>query len=187
MQFFKKTQFLATIAALILTMQSAQAGDLTNNRYYGSELAGLAYVSFSFGSFGSGKQSSAPVLGFSAGHKSVDPAVQFRAPTQANRNSYNDRSYLHNSLVDIRLNAETGQWSRFAFGGVNALVQDPIMRANGEEGGSSINPKLVVAGVVAAALAGAAISASDSDDDGEFIEGEEEEGEPEPEPEPQPE
>ena len=55
-------------------------------------------------------------------------------------------------MFDIQYDLTDQRWSRFAFGGINALVYDDVLHANGEGGGPVIDPSLVVLGLGAAGV-----------------------------------
>ena len=122
---------VTAIFCLVLSTSVYSAEDL-----YDSELSGLAYITVPFGS---NHGHAYPTFGFAIG----------QTPTDTIFGSVNDfNSLLNNptrkSLFDIQYDLTDQRWSRFAFGGINALVYDDVLHANGEGGGPVIDPSLVV-------------------------------------------
>ncbi len=129
---------VTAICCLVLS-QSAYAAD----ELYDSELSGLAYINIPFGS--------------NSGHSS--PTFRFaiaRTPTTniTSASAYNLNPLLSNpnekALFDIQYDLVERHWSRLAFGGINALVYDDVLYADG--GGPAIDPTLVVLGIGAAGV-----------------------------------
>ena len=130
---------VTAIYCLVLSTSTYSAEEL-----YDSELSGLAYINIPFGG---NHDHSSPTFGFAIG----------QTPTDTIFGSVNDfNSLLNNptrkSLFDIQYDLTDQRWSRFAFGGINALVYDDVLHANGEGSGPVIDPALVVLGIGAGGL-----------------------------------
>ena len=141
---------VTAIFCLILSTSAYSAEEL-----YDSELSGLAYFNIPFGS---NDGHSSPTFGFAIG----------QTPTDITSSSAYDLNPLlsnptRKALFDIQYDLMELRWSRFAFGGINALVYDDVLHANGEGGGPVIDPTLVVLGLGAA---GVIYMLIDGDDDG---------------------
>jgi hypothetical protein len=139
---------VTAIICIVLSIGAYSAEDL-----YDSELSGLAYINVPFGN-NSGHSS--PTLGFAIG----------QTPTNTIFGSSNNLNPLLNnptrkSLFDVQYDLTERRWSRFAFGGINALVYDDVLHANGEGGGPVIDPALVVLGIGAGGLIYMALNSDD--------------------------
>ena len=130
---------VTAIYCLVLSTSTYSAEEL-----YDSELSGLAYINIPFGG---NHGHSSPTFGFAIG----------QTPTDTIFGSVNDFNPLLNNpttkaLFDIQFDLTDRRWSRFAFGGINALVYDDVLHANGEGSGPVIDPALVVLGIGAGGL-----------------------------------
>jgi len=121
------------ICCIVLSNSAYSADEL-----YDLELSGLAYINIPF----SGNK----------GHSS--PSFSFAITQTPTTNiSSGSSDYLNpllinpnrKALFDIQYDLAERHWSRFAFGGINALVYDDVLHANG--GGPAIDPKLVALGI----------------------------------------
>jgi hypothetical protein len=134
----------------IALSQSAYSAD----ELYDSELSGLAYINIPFAG---NKGHSSPTFSFTV---TQTPTTNI---TSGSANYLN--SFLINpnrkALFDMQYDLSERQWSRFAFGGINSLVYDDVLHANG--GGPSIDPKLIALGIGAGV--GLYFLLDDDDDD----------------------
>jgi len=140
---------VTAICCIILSTSAYSVDEL-----YESELSGLAYINIPFGGY---PGHTSPTFGFTIG----------QTPTNTIFGSADDlnpllRAPTRKALFDIEYDLSERRWSRFAFGGINALVYDDVLHANGEGGGPVIDPTLVVLGIGAA---GAIYMVVNSDDD----------------------
>ncbi len=124
---------IAAICCIVLSHSAYSADEL-----YDSELSGLAYINIPFSG---NKGHSSPTFSFT---------VTQTPTTNITSGIANDPSiFLINpnrkALFDVQYNLAERHWSRFAFGGINSLVYDDVLHANG--GGPSINPKLIALGI----------------------------------------
>ena len=67
-------------------------------------------------------------------------------------------------LVDIQVDLTNEQFSRFAFGGINALVRDETLHMDGDGGGPVIDPSLVILGLSTGALIYLILDGGDNND-----------------------
>ena len=142
---------VTAIFCLILSTSAYSAEEL-----YDSELSGLAYINIPFGGH---HGHSSPTFGFAIGQT---PTTNINSASAKDINLLL-RNPTRKSLFDIQYDLTDQRWSRFAFGGINALVYDDVLHANGEGGGPVIDPTLVVLGLGAA---GVIYMLIDGDDDG---------------------
>jgi len=139
---------VTAICCLVLSHSAYSVDEL-----YDSEISGLAYFNIPFGS---DDGYASPTFGFALG----------QTPTNIAMGSENDPNLLlsnptKKALFDIQYDLTELRWSRFAFGGINALVYDDVLHADG--GGPTIDPALAVLGIGAAGLL--IFVAADSDDE----------------------
>ena len=138
---------VAAICCIVLSHSAYSADEL-----YNSELSGLAYINIPFGS--------------SNGHSSPTFGVVIaQTPTIIDPGSTNDlnpllRNPSKKALLDIQYDLVERHWSRFAFSGIDALVYDDVLYADG--GGPVIDPALIVIGI---GTAGVIYLMLDDDDD----------------------
>ena len=128
------TKYIFTIVCCIALSHSAYSAD----ELYDLELSGLAYINIPFSG---NKGHSSPSFSF---------AITQTPTTNITSGIANDPSiFLINpnrkALFDVQYNLAERHWSRFAFGGINSLVYDDVLYANG--GGPSIDPKLIALGI----------------------------------------
>ncbi len=139
-----------TAICCIVFSQVAYSAD----ELYDSELSGLAYINIPFAG---NKALSSPTFSFTV---TQTPTTNI---TSGNANNLN--SFLINpnrkALFDMQYDLSERRWTRFAFGGINSLVYDDVLHANG--GGPAIDPKLVALGIGAGV--GLYFLLDDDDDD----------------------
>lgn len=139
-----------TVICCIVLSHSAYSAD----ELYHSELSSFAYINIPFSG---DKAYSSPTFSFT---------VTQTPTTDITSGISNDSSiFLNNpnrkALFDVQYNLAERQWSRFAFGGINSLVYDDVLYANG--GGPGIDPRLVGLGIVG--IVGIVISVNSNGDD----------------------
>jgi len=138
-----------TVFCIALSKSAYSADEL-----YDSELSGLAYINIPFSG---NKALSSPTFSFTV---TQTPTTNI---TSGNANNFN--SFLINpnrkTLFDMQYDLAERHWSRFAFGGINSLVYDDVLHANG--GGPGIDPRLVGLGIVG--IIGIVISVNNNGDD----------------------
>ena len=146
----RTTKYIFTAICCLVLSQSAFAAD----ELYDSELTGLAYINIPFGG---NEGHSSPTFNFAMAQT---PTTNV---TYGSENSLNPLLSNPNrkTLFDIQYDLSERQWSRFAFGGINSLVYDNVLHADG--GGPAIDPKLVVLGIGAGV--GLYFLLDDDDDD----------------------
>lgn len=141
---------IAAICCIVLSHSAYSADEL-----YDSELSGLAYINIPFSG---NKGHSSPTFSFTVTQTpttnitsgiAIDPSIFLINPNRK-------------ALFDMQYDLAERHWSRFAFGGINALVYDDVLHANGG-GGPVINPKLVLLGIGAGV--GLYFLLDDDDDD----------------------
>lgn len=125
-----------TAICCIVISHSAYSAD----ELYDSELSGLAYINIPFGG---NKAHSSPTFSF---------IVTQTPTTDITSGISNDPSiFLSNpnrkALFDMQYDLAERHWSRFAFGGINSLVYDDVLHADGGGGGPAIDPKLIALGI----------------------------------------
>lgn len=124
---------ITTICCVVLSHSAYSVDEL-----YDSELSGLAYINIPFSG---NKGNSSPTFNFAMAQTPITNN------TSANANKLNPLLSNPNrrALFDIQYDLGERHWSRFAFGGVNALIYDDVLHANG--GGPTIDPTLVGFGI----------------------------------------
>ena len=139
-----------TAICCIVISQNAYSAD----ELYDSELSGFAYINIPFGG---NEGHSSPTFNFAMAQT---PTTNV---TYGSENSLNPLLSNPNrkTLFDIQYDLSERQWSRFAFGGINSLVYDNVLHADG--GGPAIDPKLVALGIGAGV--GLYFLLDDDDDD----------------------
>jgi hypothetical protein len=141
---------VVTAVFCIALSQSAYSAD----ELYGSELSGLAYINIPLGG---NKGHSSPTFSFTV---TQTPTTNITSSI-ANYPSIFLNNPNRKALFDVQYDLVERQWSRFAFGGINAFVYDDVLHANG--GGPGIDPRLVGLGI--AATIGIVISVNSNGDD----------------------
>jgi hypothetical protein len=140
--------FVLAVCFIVLTPCVNSADEL-----YTSELSGLAFIHIPF----DGHQNNlSPTFGF---------AIERTQTTDFTYGIADGPDLLfgnHNrkTLFDIEYDLVEQHWSRFGFGGINALVYDDVLHANG--GGPTLDPTLLVLGI---GTAGALYIILNNDDD----------------------
>ena len=140
------------VTALFCLVLSTSAYSV--DELYTSELSGLASINVPFGG---NHGHSSPTFGFAIGQTSTNNI--YSSSNELNPLLSNPTT---KALFDIQYDLIERRWSRFAFGGINALVYDNVLHADGDGGGPVIDPALVVFGIGAA---GAIYMNVKSDDD----------------------
>jgi len=138
-----------TVFCIALSQSAYSADEL-----YDSELSGLAYINIPFSG---NKALSSPTFSFT---------VTQTPTTNITSSSANNLNYLlsnpkKKALFDMQYDLTEQHWSRFAFGGINSLVYDDVLHADG--GGPVIDPKLLGIGI--AATIGIVIAVNNNGDD----------------------
>jgi len=119
------------------------------------EMAGLVYFNVPFG--GSDNNNFSPTFGFTVARTRPDIANVNITDVTPLLTDPNQRK-----MVDIQFNLHKGQFSRFAFGGIDALVYDETLQVNGEGGSPVIDPALVVLGIGAGGIIYLILSSDDN-------------------------
>jgi hypothetical protein len=105
-----------------------------------TEMAGLVYLNVPFGS--SDNNNFSPKFGFTVARTRPDINNTYITDVMPQLTDPNQRK-----LVDIQFDLQREQLSRFAFGGIDALVYDDTLHVNGDGGGPVIDPALLVLGI----------------------------------------
>ena len=147
-------QLVATVICICLSCSICPADELYDDGSYNSEINGLLYVKLPFDYFDSKNNQLSPTFGFSVARNNYTANMVDLNPMLENPGK--------NAMVDIQFNLQQWKWSRFAFGGINALVDDGIVYVDGEGGGGvTIDPTLILIG---AGFAGFILFIGDDDD-----------------------
>jgi len=141
---------IAAICCIVLSHSAYSADEL-----YNSELSGLAYINVPFSG---NKGHSSPTLSFTI---TQTPTTNITSGSADYLNGFLINPN-RKALFDMQYDLAERHWSRFAFGGINALVYDDVLHANGS-GGPVINLKLVLLGIGAGV--GLYFLLDDDDDD----------------------
>ena len=110
-----------------------------------TEMAGLVYLNVPFAD--SGNNNFSPTFGFTVGRTRSDINSAYMTDVMPLVTSPDQRK-----LVDIQFDLNKEQFSRFAFGGIDALVYDETLHVDGDGGGPVIDPALVILGIGAGGI-----------------------------------
>ena len=123
-----------TVICCIVLSHSVYSAD----ELYHSELSSFAYINIPFSG---DKAYTSPTFNFAL---TQTPTTHI---TSDGANYFNNFLINPNrkALLDVQFNLAEKHWSRFAVGGINSLVYDDVLYANG--GGPSIDPKLLALGI----------------------------------------
>ena len=122
-----------------------------------TEMAGLVYLNVPFSGFSNNNIS--PTFGFTVGRTRSDINNTYLTDVMPLVTNPNQRK-----LVDIQFDLKKEQFSRFAFGGIDALVRDDTLHVDGDGGGPVIDPSLVILGLGAGGLIYLILNGGDNDD-----------------------
>lgn len=122
---------------------------------YNTEMAGLVYLNIPLDR--PDKNNFSPTFGFAVTTARLDFNHTHTSDIPPLLLTTNQRK-----MVDIQFNLENAQFTRFAFGGIDALVNDYTMQVNG--GGPVIDPGLVILGLSAGGLTYLILSGGDNND-----------------------
>lgn len=146
-----KLQTSICLIFIVLSQNSYSLDELRN-----TEMTGLLYLNIPFADPVNSNFS--PEFGFAIG----------RTRSYINNNYTSDVSPLlpgtdQRKMVDIQFDLKKLQFSRFAFGGINALVYDNTLHVDGDE--PVIDPALVILGLGAGGLIYLILSGGSDNDD----------------------
>jgi len=130
----KTIKHVFTFICCIVLSHSAYSAD----ELYNSELSSFVYINIPFSG---DKARTSPTFNFAL---TQTPTTY---STSGGANYFN--SFMINpnrkALLDVQFDLAEKHWSRFAVGGINALVYDDVLYATG--GGPTIDPKLIALGI----------------------------------------
>lgn len=110
-----------------------------------TEMAGLVYLNVPFTGFRN--KNFSPTFGFTVGRTRSDINDAYMTDVMPLVTNPDQRK-----LVDIQFDLKKEQFSRFAFGGIDALVYDETLHVDGDGGGPVIDPALVILGIGAGGI-----------------------------------
>ena len=122
-----------------------------------TEMAGLVYLNVPFTGFRN--KNFSPTFGFTVGRTRSDINNGYMTDVVPLVTNPDQRK-----LVDIQFNLKKEQFSRFAFGGIDALVRDDTLHVDGDGGGPVIDPALVILGIGAGGIIYLILRGDDNND-----------------------